>query len=59
MIHHVNTMLELQFRRSERSRKWLKAYSAHTQARATVEREAPLIAEQDGWAEWRIVEVSP
>lgn len=54
----VKSMIELHYRRSERSRKWFKAFSMHTQGRANMERDAPLYAAQEGWAEWKIVEVS-
>lgn len=47
-------MIVLYYKKSLKAKKWVRAYSMHDQGRDVMEKEAPKLAAQDSWAQWKI-----
>lgn len=53
--NNVQQMIALEYRRTARTRNWQTAYRMHTAGRENMAKEAPALARQEGWHDWRIV----
>lgn len=51
---NVQQMIALEYLPTPRSRNWRRAYRMHTAGRDNMEKDAPKLAKQDGWHDWRI-----